>query len=582
MKRAVLFLLFAALPFVPHLTHPGVFCADPQGELPVKLWGAHTFLHVGFFGGQIDGIGFPNAGPLNNPDLLLTAWFGAFSGLLGDPLAWNLFLILQIFATMWATAALAREVTEDEAASWTAGVAMGLTPMLLVYCVAGAVTDMLSVWPYALAARDVLRAVRGDTPGKDAAFAGMWAGLGFATCPYDTLVFLIWLPAVPFAVPVLWREAADAEGTTYALRRVATIIGAAGLVGGLIAGVYAAQLHAIMADAKSQMSDALVQSTRHAPPFPFLEPLHNSRYVGVLYDYFAVGKKALITREAGSRYLRAYSPGILVWLLAGWGLVRGRARLSSAFWLLAAAFAIVASLGPFATLDGHRLSDGTNNPVYLLAYDFLGSKMLLEPFRYAIAAAMALAIAAALGAAALPRRARMVLPGLILAEVLIVSPVPTPLPAARLDAPAVYGKLGTLLPPGPILELPYFDKGSGRFVREQIYWQLLHGRPIPNAVAGFPPDWLRDNAFTATLLAIEGVSGPLAVKAPTPDAVGDGRDAFVEAGFAGIVVEPGRYRDSQRFEQVRSMLSSFGDPVYQAERVVWKTARAAQDSEPAP
>ena len=141
----------ALLPAASFLFQGSGFLADPLSELPVKLWGFETFGHVGVFGGTIDSASWPLTGSLNNPDPLGTLVYLALKPLLGRAGAYNLLVLGQLFATLLAGWALGRDLCGDEDCGLITGVALALSPLCLVYCVQGSITDMLNLWPYPLA-----------------------------------------------------------------------------------------------------------------------------------------------------------------------------------------------------------------------------------------------------------------------------------------------------------------------------------------------------------------------------------------------------------------------------------------------
>ncbi|MCB9765764.1 MAG: glycosyltransferase family 39 protein [Alphaproteobacteria bacterium] len=562
---------FAALPMLSLLAEPGAWLADPLSELPVKLWGHATYAHPDrFFGGPVDSIGFPNTGPLNNPDLVTTALWGLLRGPLGDVAGYNLILFLQLWGTALATWALARDLCRDGRAALTAGVAFALTPLVLVYAVAGAITDMLNLWPYPLAMLFALRALRREG-WRDGLLAGLFAGLAVASCPYNVVVFSIavlpgglWLPlalrdrftvvddpqAAPQPAPRQWGRAA-----------VGLVV-----VAGLIAGFTLVQLRAVMDDPDSQMSAASVALTRHQPPFEWLEPEVPDRYTAYLVDYLRVGKGALITRELGSRYYRAFSPGISVLLLGLAGVVAFRRRRGMWLWPALAVVGVLASVGPFLPINRAVSLPGPWNPVWRLAYAMPGGAMLLEPFRYGLVAALGLAICAAFGVSALSRRlggwVAWVAPVVIVVEIAAVSPVPVPLPTARLEVPDLYRHLDAHLPPGAIIELPYTRMGTTVFNRQHFAHQLVHGRPIADEVQGFFPRYLVENQFTARLLFEENQGTLLSLDHPDPTRFDADRRRLAADGFAGIIVTPQLYADAHTRDRVLRHLRTLGqDPV---------------------
>ena len=268
MKRAAPLLLLAAallLPAWPLFQQAGVYLADPLSELPVKLWAFETFAEVGLIGGNVDTIGFPNVGPLNNPDLAGALFTAIARPLLGRAWSYDALVIAQLGAAMLGAWALARDHVEDRLSAVIAGVAFGLAPILLAYCVAGAVTDMLNLWPWPLAARSFLR---GSV--RDGAIAGGFTGLGFVLCPYNAVVF------VACGVPML----------VLARGRLGALAAAAAVSVG-IAGLDAGWLWSMAQDPSSQMSSGHIMDTRHAWPFASLHPEHAHRYVAFLSDYLA-------------------------------------------------------------------------------------------------------------------------------------------------------------------------------------------------------------------------------------------------------------------------------------------------------
>ncbi len=569
-ERLLPLLLLAALlvPAWPLLTGGG-WLADPLSELPVRVWG---YERVPLLGGVVDAAAFPNVGLLNDPDPLGALFTGALRPLLGRMGAFNAYVLAQIAATLLATWALGRELTGDPRAALLGAVAFALTPLSLVYGVSGAVVDLLALWPWALAVRSVLRAWRG-VGWRDAALAGVWAGVGFIASPYLVLVF------AALAVPaVLWGFFTNGQGLLAdtpvpSLRRLAMMLGIVAAAGALVAGPYALHMANVMAAPTSQMSSSAVESTRHAWPFPLLYPDHTHRYVAFLADYVAVGKGALIERVAASRFYRAFSPGLVLIALAVAGLVLAPRKGPVGLWLFCAGFAILASTGPWMPITMHLSFAAGVNPAWWMLYTLPGGDLLLEPFRYGLAAALALAMAGTLGVAALARRYGAWVPfaavGAWVAELVLVSPVPMPLPTVRLDVPAVYAELDTLLPPGAIIELPYFDRGTDRFFRVHFFHQLVHGRPIADEVLGFPARYLTENQFTAALLAVEKPEGALGVKVTDPGRIAADRARLATDGFAGLVVDSSGYADAALAKRARDLAEQLGQPVVDDARAVW-------------
>lgn len=573
---AILTALLSTIPILEAVASaPDVaaYVGDPNSELPVKLWGFRWYAENAFFGGPVGVLAWPHPGALNNPDLVATAWMYGIGGLVGASTAYNTFLLAQLAAASVSAWWLSSVVTGDRWASVIAGVAYALTPCVLAYCVVGAVTDMLSLWPWPLAIGLLIRAVR-DRDVRAAVGSGVSVGVGFVTCPYNLITFVVLAPPAAVLLPALVGRA----GVRGSVR-----IACAGLLGVLpFFAAYGLQMHSIMADPSSQVSSAFVSSTRHAPPFPFLVPSHEAYYVARLRDYVAVGKATLITRDAGSRYYRAFSPGIVVLILASCGVLLATSRRQAVVWFSLAAFAVVASTGPFLGVTPSLYLTRPWNPAWNLMYWVIpGGKLLLEPFRYAIPGALALGVAAAFGLRVLVHRLGWMLAPvtslLLVGEVAYLSPVPWPLPTATFTVPDVYARLDALLPPGPIIELPWFDHASERFDRAHFLQQLVHRRPIADGVTGFPPLWFADNAFMALLLHTEKDRGVLRVApqaisaAERAERLAAARGEIVSAGFVGIVLDPEAVGAQDRSVRLEKLLSeAYGVPLAMGERWVWR------------
>lgn len=560
-----------ALPLLSLWEHPTWALANARSELPVKLWGYETFLRVGLIHGHVDSAGYPNLGLLNNPDPVGTLVTAALRPMVGRLWAYNLLVWLQLWATALATWALVRTLLADRGAALFAAVAFALTPMVLAYCVAGAITDMLNLWPYPLAIRAMLRGLR--RPGwRDGLEAGAWAGLGLASCPYDFVIFsALVLPALPW-LGVLWRRgpgesaaalAPSTERVTPPLRwQPLRLVAGLAVTGGGIGGAAAWAIRHAMASPDSQIPLALVQATRHLAPYGQLRPGEVDRYTAYLSDYIAVGKQALIFRSTASEYFRAFSPGLSLLLLVACGLALHPRRSMVLMWTGLGLFAILASLGPFLPLTAASAADTPVNLVWLGLHTFWpGAAMLQEPFRYAVPAALALAVAGAWGVAAIGQRLGRSIGGIAcvvwLGELVLLSPVPVPLPTGAFEVADAYTRLDEVLPPGPIIELPYFEKGSDRFERIHFLHQLVHGRPIPDEVLGFPARYLKENQFTAGLLAREKKRGRLRVEVTDRSRIPDDRRRLQTDGFVGFVVDPAEYERPEVLEGVLDRLGAY-------------------------
>lgn len=575
---ALLIVVFASLPFASLLLpEAGACLADPYSELPVKLWVFDAFLQPDrFFGGVIDEIRFPNPGLLNNPDIVGTLVVGGLGRVAGDCGAYNLLVWLQLLANAVAAWLVGAQWAGDRRAGLVAAGCVALMPLLLVYCVAGAITDMLNVWPYLLSAWALRRAW--EDPRARAGWpvlSGALVAVGFVTCPYNAVVFL------PAVVPMGCLLAlggptrfglAPLRGWSHLLRLVA-LVAAGGL---LVGGPFVVGLRLILEDPNSQMAAASVESSRHAWPFHELVPRVEERYTAYLLDFVRVGPGSVVLRDNVARFYRAQGAGLGVTALAIVGCaLPGPGRPAARLWTATALFFVLAAVGPFLPLTQTLALPQPANPVWLgLHYGFPGASLLLEPFRYGLPAAACLGVAACVAVAGLSSRlgawVTWVAPVVILVETLTLAPVFRPMPTTTPTVPEIYTRLDELLPPGAVLELPFFQYGSKLFTRNVFLHQRTHGRPIPHIVEGYPPPYLVENPATVTLLAQED---PPAVFDLRPSAGGDlgpGIQALQHDGFVGIIVNPALYKDPRLLGQVERMLRPWGPPIKDGDRWIYR------------
>ncbi len=570
-------LVVACLPLLSMLVDGPGMLADPRSELPVRLWIFDTFPQLGLLGGTPP-VNWPRPGPLNNADVFGSIVFPAVRPLLGDYGAWNLLVVGSLWANMAATWRLVARWLGDAWAASLAAIGIGFAPLVVTYCVNGAVLDMLHLWPWLLAIHALCEsAVWMNTdagPNKrgvlaQGAMAGGWSALGLALCPYHAPIFLCGM--VPFAGAWAWSHRADRR----ALGRAARGVGAAIVAGLLLAAPYAVALRSITDAPDSQMPAEYVASTRQAPPWNALRPGYASHYHAELSEIVASGEAGIRTRDVGSRYERSIALSWILLALAIASLFRQpweRVRRPTGGLLASGALGALAATGPFLCLTDDAYLVRPWNPAFLAVhYGIPGANLILETYRFALVTAFAVPLAAAVMYAGLrggrAERWRWLLPLALLVELAVRSPIPLPFPVSRPEVPEAYARLDEVLPPGPILELPWFVSGTGRFAREHFLHQRVHGRPIADAVRGFPPDFLLHNPLTNNLLALEA-SAAFRFEMRPADREPAGLRALAAAGFVGIVVDPAAYTNTTAFEAVRARLGPGATQV--GDRWVWR------------
>jgi hypothetical protein len=577
------------LPVLPALWH-GAYLADPRSELPVRLWVRATFPAAAWrppgwlgapvdapslWGGPVGTLGWPEPGWLNNPDVLGSVLDAFLVPVCGDAGAWNLRVLLLTWANLAVATWLARRWLRDDAAAWIAGVGVAFAPLSWSYGVDGAISDVLQLWPWLGALGLGARAVDEHRTGLAVA-AGALGGLGVIACPYHAPIVAV---ALVVGLPAWWALR-RASGEALPPARLARLSAVALLVSAFVAAPQLAALGRTVSAEASLLPREEVAATRHGPPWDALRPHVAAGYTAPLRDYVTPGPDGVATRDVGSRYARSvFLPWTLLAppLLALAGLLRRRdldARTRRVLrgvgaWTLVALVGAVVAMGPFLVLAPGVGSTAPWNLAYLAAYRLIpGVALVLEIFRFAWIPAVAMSFAAAGATACLaawrPATSRVTRWGMLLlltTELAAHSarmgppPVATPAPDAALAA------LDTVLPPGPVVALPFFDRGTSRFQRNHLLAQRLHGRPLADGVAGIPPAFLRANPATRALLALERPGDPEGVATPDPARLAWGYAALARAGFVGIVVDPGAYRDAATRARAEALLGPGAIPL---------------------
>ena len=561
--RHFLYLAIAAcLPILPALLS-GEYPADPNSELPVKLWVYATFAESGhWLGGPMPAIAFPKGGPLNNPDIFGSLWMHIGSWL-PQSVRYGLMIVFIQWLNMLSLYVLAKSWTQKSVPALGAALCFGLCAALQGYVIGGAITDMLHVWPYPLAIWAGLKAFEAHRY-RWGILSAVFFGLGFVTCPYNAVVF------APVALPVACylfkhRELLSRKGMMTA--------GILGLSSAVLIGLYALQLKGVMSAADSQMSSELVQSTRHQWPFLGLTPDHPDRYVASLVDYLTLGKDKLIVRDSGARFYRAYSLGWLGLGIAFWGLRKARTSL----WLWVFSLGILLSIGPFLSLTDSLYVQRPSNPIYLaFFYAWPGTQMILEPFRYQLVATLGLCMLIATGLSTLQKKTLQSLFLILLPlELCLFSTAPFPQIQSDFKTPDIYRQIASD-PQGGIIELPYHHQQSRLFVRQHFLNQRTHQHPIINEVAGFLPALFFENPFLARLMIDDA---PHPVPTGRNGSAEAGAQSLYQIGFRTLIFTPEYMVNEEAAMRTRQRIEKMlGPPILEGDgRLIYAFQDASMD-----
>ncbi len=266
----------------------------------------------------------------------------------------------------------------------------------------------------------------------------------------------------------------------------------------------------------------------------------------------------------------------LGWVLigmAGWGLYRLRRWRDRAPWLVWVGVFGLLALGPYLYVDGAYLTvwDRKIPLPFLALFELVPAfQRISHPFRFVVPVQLGLAMLALFGAASLPRFAALGAAGLLVAEALVVSPAPWPIPRSVAEIPAYVETLADDRTPGAVLDLPASVPNLERAV--YLYYQTAHRRPSPYSLNEPLPAMLSRNHLTRALLVAEsgrvdslpGVLGDL-------DLVVSGR-ALARVGVRYVVVHERLY-PPDRLALVQTLLRGALGPETRrdpAGQTIWK------------
>ena len=537
-KLSIILFILALFPFAFNTDPTTSFIADQYSEISVKLWAYQEFFGWdSLLGKRIESAGYPdNLGMLNNPDIFASVFMGILRPLLPEALCYNLMLVTIMFGNILSSFLLSYRWIRDLWGSIFSAIIFAWSPVVLSYCIAGAITDVYHLWPYPLAIWLFLRGL--DEHPRYSLLGGLCFGLGFVLCPYNFVIF------TPIAIPLLvWLYFQRA-----AYSQIGKNLFFLMLSSGLLAGGYALQILQITQASESMMSEDFLAQTRHSWPFMGLHINRPDRYITTFSDFFTYGKEQVVIREAAARFYRAFSIPISVLLLSGVALWR-----KHWLWGIVALFFMLLSMGPFLAFSLAHYFDTQVNIIWLgLFYLWPGTHMILEPFRYALPAFLALGILSGIGLSQLRYAGvKLIIIGICAYELLFTSTAPFPLPQTTAQPPEIYSNLDSYLPEGGIIEVPYYSFATYRFVRKHFLNQRAHQRPIPNLIPGFVPNIYKENQLLVSLLEIEA---PYDVGIVEEKNIDEAIQELKALGFVGIILDQSEYRTHEAALKAQGVL----------------------------
>ena len=457
----------------------GLAIGHSQGDLADHYWGTWWFgdaLLSGLAPLETDLIQFPRHVRLWYVDPL-----GALLALplrvLGFPGTYNALVWLQVFAAAAAAYGVAVAWTKSRSAALVAGVVAGISPYAIGLVHSG-LSEYFGLAPVVLYTFALVRALgldpTGAAPSRKAELA---AGAALALCTLQAFYYGAF-GALLAGCAVLgpgWRDRlkpAVRVGAVYAVLIAPVLYVAYGSLTAENAAIDAANapgwsfsaLPATDVVTFFRWGDYYFPDTREDNP-----GILHVNHLG--WAALLLAAAALWSRREGHPDVRRWGP-----MIAIFGLML---------------------LGPRLCVEGNLPRWGRGSvPLPLAIFYIPGSpfRFVHHPYRLVAFAMPLLGMLAAAGALRLPRWARPVAAGAILAETLVLSPAPWPLATASVVPPDVYDDA----PAGPVLDWP---PDATTWNRQYALWQVTHHRPIAYGVNAFLPVVGRQDPLVYRMLA---------------------------------------------------------------------------------
>jgi len=536
----VLMAILATFPTIGSLTTRVL--GHPEGDVWKHMWGLWWIrdswerLHV-----------FPVHTTLMNYPLPADFFFAdPVNAILSIPLqsiwslgtTYNLLLLFSLWLGGMGAYLLANHFVRSRAAAFIAGAIYGFSAYLLAYSVGSGVTETVQVGWIPLYILFFIRTWE-ESRWHNPVLAGLFFFLTTFACWYYgmfTLVFSVLLFAY-----CLFRFIQDKRPSLDAITRsLLRMLVAAAVFAVMILPPLIAFKAVLKAPNNVIFPEAYKDRGREARTMP-VYLTRSLRNYARLSDYFIPGKDNIEYTEVLDRLCRVSYLGYAALALAGFGIWRGwRKRRFLAFWAGSALFFFIMALGPFIYLGPHVYLKRPPSYLYVLMYSYFPAfNQVAIPFRMVNFLMLCLGILAAYGFAELAAmtwgrsssapveeipdpdsaRFRLPLPAwparvraggallvalLILAEVVLFSPAPFPIPTSPLAIPSFYHLLAEKEGKFAIIDLPATRGKSELIHGEYFYYQTLHGKPIPYRTSGVFSEPMLRNLLLAYLRDTEG------------------------------------------------------------------------------
>lgn len=562
-----------ALTFGPDLPTLGSNVLGAEGaDVPKHVWG-QWWVHRSVVGGggiplELDVARYPDGGRffcLDTGNGILTVPLRWFLGPVG---AYNLLQMIHLSLAAMAAWALGAAVSGSRAAGLVAGIAFAFSPVLLSTAVVTGITEAAFVFPLPLIVLALLYSLRRRHWG--------WALAAGALSLLQAVGSWFYCVHAGIFIAGLGLSFLLTNGRPRALyheQRVGPwVAGRIALYGAVLAAavvpVYLAVRQTVTGDDVAYSRGASLLPGPQGLD-PLLLPASGSISVADLYTLGEAG-----TRVDVHSLETLISSGYLGFALVAMALlgaaVAPAARPFAALAVLFAGFA----LGPRIYLEHDMAQARWLNPLYLAFYKSfpLFHETKHAPERFLVSAHLCMGVSASAAVAwvlgRVGQRLRWAVgagaAGLVLAEVLLLSSLPWPIPS--FPAQPTEASLALAGGEGAVVDLPFYRQ-SGGFEGDIFLQQVHHGRPIPFALDGVGEEivspGLRSNPFYRQL------SRQLFGQADGGTGGCFGVDSLARSGFTEIVLRPDRLPADRAAATQATLEGCLGQPSQAGQALIY-------------
>lgn len=288
--------------------------------------------------------------------------------------------------------------------------------------------------------------------------------------------------------------------------------------------------------------------------------------VARLVDYVQPGKTNATRSYTVDKLTRNSYAGWVTLAVVALGLGAGLRRRQFRFWLFLALLFTMFSLGPFVYLSSDLYTE-IRSPIYMAFFHYFPFfSQVAIPYRFAAIVMLSLGVLSALALGGLYRGRPAREQGLMTAaltlamlfDVALFSPAPFPIPLSSVRVPEYCRSLALDTRDSGLLDIP-FQRFKGELLPgEYFFYQMIHGKSIPNKVEGTIPVYVYQNPFTNYLFVLEHAQQDV----PPRDrrTMEKGLEDLSRFKFRYLVVHDNLLRESAR-ERLHALLRFYlGEP----------------------